>query len=547
MLKKYFHYGWLKISILFLSIAFSYAQQTNDIISLINLKAGQTDSILISDLYFAENYNVTFYSTKKIITVYKPVEQMLYLTPAEDFEGMDLVKFKHGNIFYHIPIKSELIKTYTFEYTPQKPVNKINLFGSFNSWNRENLVLSDKGNGTFSIDISLEPGTYEYKFFVDGEEIVDPNNPHTKPNGFGGFNSLLTIEKKNLGKNYLHIINAEKNEENISINFFLENENSNIKLIRDNLIALLDNQRIIDKNIKINGNSIEIIVTPDQQKRFKIVRLAVTQNGASTNFQSFFLKNFEREQTQIHDKIIYALMIDRFKDGDKSNSNPVQHPELLPPANYQGGDLQGILDKINDGYFTKLGINTLWISPVVDNTNEAYQEYPPPHRFYTGYHGYWPVSSAEVEEKFGDMALLKSLIKTAHEKGIKILLDFVSNHIHIEHPLWEKNREWFGVLELPDGTKNLRLWDEQRLTTWFEPYMPSFDYLGSEEALEAMTDNAVWWLKETGADGFRHDAVKHVPNEFWRMLTKKLKTKLKKKRFIRSGKHLAVMTLSVHM
>jgi len=56
--------------------------------------------------------------------------------------------------------------------------------------------------------------------------------------------------------------------------------------------------------------------------------------------------------------------------------------------------------------------------------------------------------------------------------------------------------------------------------------MPSFDYVGSKEALETMTDNAIWWLKETGADGFRHDAVKHVPNEFWRLLTKKIKERI---------------------
>jgi glycosidase len=56
--------------------------------------------------------------------------------------------------------------------------------------------------------------------------------------------------------------------------------------------------------------------------------------------------------------------------------------------------------------------------------------------------------------------------------------------------------------------------------------MPSFDYEGSDEALQFMTDNAVWWLKETGADGFRHDAVKHVPNKFWRTLTKKIKQEI---------------------
>ncbi|HEX9252347.1 MAG TPA: alpha-amylase family glycosyl hydrolase, partial [Ignavibacteriaceae bacterium] len=55
---------------------------------------------------------------------------------------------------------------------------------------------------------------------------------------------------------------------------------------------------------------------------------------------------------------------------------------------------------------------------------------------------------------------------------------------------------------------------------------PSFDFVGSYEALEFMTDNGVWWLKVTGADGYRHDAVKHVPNEFWRLLTKKIKCEI---------------------
>jgi glycosidase len=81
-------------------------------------------------------------------------------------------------------------------------------------------------------------------------------------------------------------------------------------------------------------------------------------------------------------------------------------------------------------------------------------------------------------------------------------------------------------LDLPDGRKNLRLWDEFRLSTWFEPYMPSYDFTKSAEALNVVSANAVWWLKETGADGFRHDAVKHVPNAFWRELTRRLKAEV---------------------
>ena len=228
----------------------------------------------------------------------------------------------------------------------------------------------------------------------------------------------------------------------------------------------------------------------------------------------------------LNDNIIYSIMIDRFSNGDKSNDNPIKHDSLFTPANYQGGDLQGIINKMEDGYFDKLGVNAFWISPIVDNTNNAYREYPAPHRWYTGYHGYWPTSSNKVEEHFGDMNLVKKIIDIAHKKDSKVYLDYVAHHVHEEHWMWKDHRDWFGTFNLPNGRLNLRLWDEYRLTTWFEPYMPSFDFVSSYEALEFMTDNAVWWLKVTGADGYRHDAVKHVPNEFWRLQTKKLKKEI---------------------
>jgi cyclomaltodextrinase / maltogenic alpha-amylase / neopullulanase len=62
----------------------------------------------------------------------------------------------------------------------------------------------------------------------------------------------------------------------------------------------------------------------------------------------------------------------------------------------------------------------------VDNTNKAYREYPPPHRYYTGYHGYWPVSLQGVEEHFGDMNLAKELVSKSHQNNIKVLLDYRS-------------------------------------------------------------------------------------------------------------------------
>jgi glycosidase len=312
---------------------------------------------------------------------------------------------------------------------------------------------------------------------------------------------------------------------------FPAGENRSEPLTGKHFITLLGNQKIPEEHIRIHGDRIDIILDGEALKGEKILRAAVSLNGLLTLFQTVRLVDGKPAGTNNapvtwQDGILYSIMIDRFNDGDPANTHPVDHPELSPKANFMGGDLQGIIDKLKEGYFDSLGINTLWISPVNQNTPNAYQEWPEPHRYFSAYHGYWPIHHQKVDERFGNLQLLKDLVATAHEKGIRVLLDFVANHTHIDHPFFKEHRDWYGVLELPDGRKNIRFWDEYRLTTWFEPFLPSFDYPGSEEALQTMTDNAVWWLKEADLDGFRHDAVKHIPNRFWRELTRKIKKEI---------------------
>jgi len=288
-------------------------------------------------------------------------------------------------------------------------------------------------------------------------------------------------------------------------------------------------KKFLQSKININNGEIDLKFSNDELKNANVIRVAVQKNGRATNIQSIFLKDgkvADNKNFLWNDAIIYSLMIDRFNDGDKKLNNPIVQDSLFEKANYMGGDFQGIIDKLNQGYFDSLGINTIWLSPVYDNPNKAYKESPSPHRWFSGYHGYWPINSLDVEEKFGTMNKLKELVATAHNHGIKILLDIVANHVHEDNPLFKEKKNWFGSLYLSDGRKNLRLWDEQRLTTWFEPYLPKFNYVGSKDAINFQADNAIWWMKQTGADGFRQDAVKHITNDFWRTLTRKLKNEI---------------------
>ncbi|MEW6702729.1 MAG: alpha-amylase family glycosyl hydrolase [Bacteroidota bacterium] len=539
----------------FFQITISAQQKIRDVIKPVNLVAGKIDSILISDMFYAESYVVKFNENKNVNVNYDEGDGKIYFKSDMNFSGMTLVDFQHNKETYSIPVRSRVQQKFKFVYKPEKKYNKLTLFGSFNGWDRGSIPMKDlDGNGIFEAEIALEAGRYEYKFYGDGEEIVDPKNPDKKPNGFGDFNSLFNVTEPNFGRLFLHIEGKKTGSKESKFSFIYENEKDGNKIDKSNLIALLNNSRVQPKNVKIKGSRIEITFPKSELKGKNLLRVAVSKNGRATNIQSVFLFDgmpagklplvaeeqgesaFAQAKLQHstgrqnnfiwNDAIIYSLMIDRFNDGDKSINKPVVHDSLSAKANYMGGDFQGIINKLEEGYFDSLGINTIWISPVNDNPDNAYKESPAPHRWYSGYHGYWPISSNDVEDQFGTINKLKELISTAHKRGIKILLDFVANHVHEQHPFVKEHPDWFGTLKLPDGRMNLRLWDEYRLTTWFEPYLPKFNFAGSKTVVDTMTSNALWWLKKTGADGFRQDAVKHIANEFWRTLTHKIKNEI---------------------
>ncbi len=506
------------------------AQEITDLIHTVHLTAGQTDSVLISDEFYAKNYGgIKFIPNKNVKVSYDTATGMARLTADKNFEGMDLIDFMFKNEQYEIPVFSEIASEHEFSYKPSGEVKSVFLFGSFNGWNRSSYPMTND-NGTYKIKISLEPGRYEYKFFVDGKELVDPENHVKVPNGMGDYNSVVNILPRHTDKIFLHALGKSSTGNSLTLSFYYEKENQKEPLALNNIIALMNDKKIPESKIDISGNKINVVLSGRTFKRNAVVRVAVNQDGQTTNVQNVRIINGvpagHEKNVTLQDQIIYSIMIDRFYDGDKSNDKPVVLPGLSYKANYQGGDFQGIIDKINGGYFDSLGVNTLWISPVVDNPDSAYREYPAPHRLYTGYHGYWPLHSYKVEEHFGTMSLLKKLVADAHKHKIKILIDYVAHHVFIKNPLYKEHPDWFGTLYLPDGRRNLRLWDEERLTTWFDTFLPTFNYVGSVKAREAMTDNAVWWLKKTGADGFRHDAVKHIPNVFWRLLTKKIKEEI---------------------
>jgi glycosidase len=118
------------------------------------------------------------------------------------------------------------------------------------------------------------------------------------------------------------------------------------------------------------------------------------------------------------DEIVYQLFVDRFENGDPSNDWRVD-PSGTHLARYQGGDWQGVIDRMD--YLVELGITAIWISPIVLNVDTD--------AGVDGYHGYWQVDLTRLNPHFGDLATLRRLVNACHARGIKVILDIVTNHM----------------------------------------------------------------------------------------------------------------------
>ncbi len=445
-----------------------------------------------------------------------PATLSVRLPIAENEKGLRNLSLEVGTRRTILTLAITGKNTHRFTFRPERPAQKVHLAGSFNGWNKTQIPLvGPDAEGLWSVILPLSSGTHLYKFFVDDQWITDPAQPAQVPDGFGGVNSELTLASAAGPQIFVDQIEAN------TLRLLTSSPTPSLITTASVVAQFIDgSSRLLKADITSRsvavplsdlppGTWVRVIAANADGQPGNIVRHRIEQPGVFS----------------WQDGVMYYAFTDRFVNGNIANDAPVSHPELLPPANFYGGDWAGIIRKIEAGYFEKIGVNTLWLAPLNRNPAGAYQEYPEPRRWFTGYHGYWPISPTEVDPRFGTAEELKKLVAAAHARGMKVLADLVLHHVHTEHPWWKEHRDWFGTLELPDGRKNLRLWDEHQFTTWFEPYLPTFDF-NNEKAVAALIDNAIWWAEEYQLDGFRLDAVKHIPQEFWWKFRAALRAKI---------------------
>lgn len=223
--------------------------------------------------------------------------------------------------------------------------------------------------------------------------------------------------------------------------------------------------------------------------------------------------------------VIYQVFTDRFLDGDPSNnpSGAAYDASCTNLKLYCGGDWQGLINKINDNYFTDLGITALWISQPVENIH-AVVNYSGVNN--TSYHGYWARDFKKTNPYFGSMADFQNLIQTAHAKGIKIVIDFAPNHTS---PAMETDTSFAENGKLYDNGTLLGGYTND--TNGYFHHNGGSDFSSLENGIyknlydladlnhnnatidKYFKDAINLWL-DMGVDGIRVDAVKHMP-EGW--------------------------------
>jgi cyclomaltodextrinase len=212
----------------------------------------------------------------------------------------------------------------------------------------------------------------------------------------------------------------------------------------------------------------------------------------------------------VRDAVFYQIFPDRFCNGDPGNDPPDVEAWGATPAfrNFMGGDLQGILDKLD--YLSDLGISALYLTPIFRSASN---------------HKYDTIDYFAVDPHFGGMALLRKLVDSCHKRGIRVILDAVFNHCSNLHPYFLDVKEhgkrsrywdWFHIKKWPIPE---RFTKHKDALEWYDCWwgfhtLPKLNFADLEVG-KYFLDVAQFWLREAHTDGWRLDVPNEVIQTFW--------------------------------
>ena len=257
----------------------------------------------------------------------------------------------------------------------------------------------------------------------------------------------------------------------------------------------------------------------------------------------------------VRDDVFYFVMPDRFENGDTSNDNgsktiAISQGGFDPKSNghYHGGDMRGLINKLD--YLQDMGITAIWLTPIM--RNQAVQGDS------SGYHGYWTLDFTQIDPHLGSNEELKELIDKAHNKGMKVFFDIITNHtadvikykechsdLAVKFSTSQQLCEYVSLadkaagkgytpyveeheknLKTPAWLNDAKYYHNQGDSTWQGENSIYGDFMGLDdvdtdnpEVVDGFVKIYSDIIAQFKPDGFRIDTVKHVNIEFWQEFT----------------------------
>ena len=247
------------------------------------------------------------------------------------------------------------------------------------------------------------------------------------------------------------------------------------------------------------------------------------KQGKATKKIKYLLKNREMAGDKrygfTNEDVLYMLMPDRFANGNPKNDALKTMRDKTcnrqEPSLRHGGDLEGIRQHLD--YFNQLGVTALWFTPVLENDS-------PNDGKNSTYHGYATTNYYRVDPRFGTNDEYKNLVKEAHVKGLKVVMDMIFNHCGGDH-LWNldmPSKDWFNnphyglqtsykltpVLDPYASKKDL----EETVDGWFVSSMPDLNQR-NPHVIKYLIQNSEWWIETVGIDGIRMDTYPYADRD----------------------------------
>lgn len=390
--------------------------------------------------------------------------------------------------------------------------------------NGQNYAMTyDADNDRFVYNLTdVSTGDYNYYYVVNGKEELDAFNDVTAKDSNGKECSVCRYKKANVSvEASLSQYAMDYNDNNVlSVKLTAKDgeglETSEIAAITADLSELgLNREFAIDPTL-MEGTISCLNTVAAGEKTIPVTVKDIYGNVYTTDTKVNVTERVKKAGDFDWDEaVIYFTVTDRFFDGDAGNNDAYGVGDYntgeKDGSSYHGGDFAGLNQKLD--YLKDLGVNTIWITPIVENIREDQHDKETDTATY-GYHGYWASDFTKLNKHLGTEQQFEALLDAAHSKGMKIMVDVVLNHAG-----YGTESHFNSILTDADGNRISMIRDSNNTISGDDKYDSLSDLPDFVTENKAVRDQLVtWqteWMSKYSIDYYRVDTVKHVETTTW--------------------------------